>query len=890
MLKRWRRRVRALTERHAVEAEMDEEMRFHLEMEIEDRIREGMTPEEARRTALRDFGGVERFKDEVRDRAGIGLLEGFARDLRLSLRMLRRAPGFAAMAVLTLGIGIGAATAIFSVVDGVLLRALPYPEPDRIVQLWHIGEEGQRGAMSNPNYEDIARQSRSFAALAQYGKGGTFTVLGASEPVRARTMGVSRDFFRVLGVRPVLGRGFVAEEQQEGGSPAAVVSHAFWERYLGADPNFSERVLRIDGRPIPVVGVMPPGFSFPEGAELWFPSELNGREPSRTAHNWSVIGRLRDGVTPEQAGAEVSAIARALKAQYGSDTWMYDAALVPLHEQIVGKVRPVLLVLLGAAVFLLVIAAANVGNLLLARLTVRSHEIAVRFALGAGRGQVARQLLAESLTLSLAGGAVGVGLALLWVRLLRVLAPPNLPRIDSVRVDWRVLAFAVGVCVLIALALALAATFRGTRGDLRRALSEGQRTQAGGESGQRIRDGLVVVQVALTLVLLVGAGLLGRSLTRLLAVDAGYRTEGALVLDLALPYPQDEGDELRLIAFHHRLFSDLRRIPGVEQVGAINAFPLGGNYSSGRFLIQTHPDEVRDFEDFGRLMDDPSRSGDAGFRVANAGYFRAMGIPVIRGRLFDERDHPDAPHAAVISESLARTRWPGEDPIGKLIQFGNMDGDMRPLTIVGIVGDVRERGIDAEPQPVLYANLAQRVGSAGHVNIVLRTPADPAAAIEPARRVLREIDPEVPPRFRTLEEIFARSLAERRFSLLLLGAFAGTALLLAMIGIYGIISYLVAQRTREIGIRIAFGARVGDVLRLVVRRGVALTLAGIGVGLLAALGLTRLLASLLYGTSTTDPAAFGGVVLVLLIVAAGASYLPARRAARVDPIVAMRAE
>ncbi|MBV9773354.1 MAG: FtsX-like permease family protein, partial [Gemmatimonadetes bacterium] len=536
---------------------------------------------------------------------------------------------------------------------------------------------------------------------------------------------------------------------------------------------------------------------------------------------------------------------------------------------------------------LLVIACANVSNLLLARAAARRQEISVRLALGAGRVRLVQQFVAEALVLSLASAVVGLLLAWWGVSLLRALQPQGLPRLADVRVSGGVFAFALATAVLTAGALGALTALQAVRGDLRSALAQGQRTLSGG-SGRRVRDALVVMQVALTLVLLVGAGLLGHSFLRLLSVDTGYRTRGGVVLDLALDEADDPGAGARTSAFEEELMRRLRAIPGVAEVGGVNDFPLGGNYSNGTFLVLSRPDEVSSFEDFGRLAKEQTGNNGAEYRVASEGYFRAMGIPLLRGRGFGPGDGPDAPHVALVSRSLARMRWPGEDPIGKLVQFGNMDGDLHPFTIVGVVGDIREAAVDAEPHPTLYGFSRQRTRSLSHFHVVMQGPIAPAAMIAPARRILREMAPEVPPAFRTLDEVFAASLADRRFSLLLLATFGGVALLLAMLGIYGVVSYLVAQRTREIGIRMAFGARAGDVARLVVRHGAALAGAGIGVGLLAALAIERLVAGMLYGVSATDPAAFAGVALLLAAVALSASWIPARRATRVDPMVALR--
>ena len=817
-------------------------------------------------------------------------MDSFLRDLGLAVRRMARAPGFSIVAVSTLALGIGAATAIFSVVNGVLLRPLPYPEPERLMRVWQLGSDGGRMAVSAPNFEDLQAQSRSFRALAQYGRGGVASVVGGTEPTRALHSSVSRDFFAVLQVPPLLGRGFSPEEQREAGSRAVVVSHGFWQRQLGGDPGAVGRALTFQNGVYTIVGVMPAEFDFPAGTELWTPSELQPRLPSRTAHNWSVIGRLKDGVTTEQARADVSSVARRLKEQYGDDTWMADATVVPLHEEIVGRVRPALLILLGAAGLLLLIACANVTNLLLAQAASRQRELAVRLALGAGRRRLVQQFLTESLALALAGGALGVALAMWGVDLLLALEPGRLPRVSEIRVDWMVLAFALGVSIASAAVLGLIAALRASDADVRGSLADSQRTLSGGLSGRRVRGVLVASQIALTLVLLVGAGLLARSFLLLLAVDPGFRTSGAVTMSLSLSPVQNEADGARVSSFHSALIARLAAIPGVTHVGAVNDFPLSAGGSNGTFLILSRPDEVTTFDDYRRLGDVTERTGSAEYRTATSGYFRAMDIPLLMGRLFDERDAAGSQHVAVISESLARTRWPDEDPIGKLIQFGNMDGDLRPFTIIGIVGDVRDLGLESEPRPTFYGNAIQRVAASTRMTYVMQSAAAPAPLIASAQRIVRDMAPEVPPRFRTLDEIFAGSLASRTFSLTLLGVIGATALLLAVMGIYSVMAYAVVQRTPEIGIRMALGAQSADVVRMVVAGGAWLIVVGLAVGLIVALAATRLLASLLFGVTPLDVATFGAVSMVLAAAALLASYIPARRATRVDPLAALRSE
>lgn len=809
--------------------------------------------------------------------------------LRYALRKLGRAPGFTAVVVLTLGLGIGASTTLFSVVRGVLLRPLPYPEPDRIVRVFEVGEGGRRPSqMSDPNFLDLSEQNRSFEALAQF-QTGLASVAGGSEPARITVAQVSRGFFRVMGVQPYLGRTFDAAEQREAVAPVALVSYGYWQRYLEGDPDLSAHTLTYGDAVVSLIGVMPRGFEFPRGADLWIPREIEPMTPSRTALNKKVIGRLAAGVSLERARQDVSGIARRLEALFGDDTWMVDAELVPLHEELVGPTRPPLLLLLGASGLLLVIACANVVNLLLARAASRQREMAVRIALGAGRLRLIHQTLIDSLLLSLSGGALGVVVARWGVDLLVGLEAGKLPRLAEIRVDGAVLLFALSASISVAVVLALLAAWRARRVGARAALAAGRGQVGGGTT--RLRGALVVSQVALTLMLLVGTGLLVRSFQRLLRTEPGYRTEGALVLNCYLPYPDSDDEVDGQRQFHERLFSRLRALPGAAEVGGIDALPLASQGANGTFLLLDRPDEVTDWESFEAVSKLPGRHGHAEYRTATSRYFRAVQIPLLRGRLFDERDHPQAAPVAVVSESLAAAAWPSGEPIGKLVQFGNMDGDLRPFTVVGVVGDVRDASLDAEPRPTFYANARQRYRAlSGPFDVVVVTAGDPRASIAPLRRLVHDLDPRVAPSIRTLEGIFAASLAERRFQLLLLGLFGAMALLLAVVGIYGVISFHVAQRKQEIGVRMALGATGEKVARLVVRQGLALAALGVALGLAGAFAVTGLMRSLLYGVTATDPVTFLAVPLLLLAAAMLACFLPAHRASRVDPVIALRAE
>jgi putative ABC transport system permease protein len=814
-------------------------------------------------------------------------METLVRDLRYVGRSFARSPGFFILTTLTLALGIGATTAIFSVVNGVLLQPLPYPEPDRIVQLYQLTKTGEKNSITQPNFIDWHAQNRSFSALALSTPGNTETVNGLSEPVRARTSYVSKDFFSVFGTKPVVGRTFRDEESTTGDPTTAIISAAFWQKNFGADQSVIGKKISVGSSLLTIVGVMPASMNYPTGVEIWMPHEPDPTS-SRTSGGYRAHGRLKPGVTIEQARQDMSALSRRMKQQYGDETGMSDAETDDFHELLVGKIRPTLFVLLGASAFLLLIACANVVNLLVARMTIRRSEIGLRLALGASRGRVSQQFLVETSVLSLIGGVAGVALAAIGVRVLLAMQPTSIPRSGEVHVSIPVMLFALGLSVVTAVVMGLLTAWHGTRGDLRESLSASTRTQSGGASAVQIRRALVVSQMALTVVLLVGAGLLGRSFAQLLQVNPGYRTQHAVLLDAAIPYEGGDAGAQHRVAFYRDLISQLRAIPGVTKVGAVTGFPLVGGGNDGGYLIMSRPDEPLRPQDFPILWKDPKRSGHANYMVVDGDYFDAMNIPVINGRTFNSGDTPDAAHVGVISASFAKSKWPNESAIGKIIQYGNMDGDLRPFTVVGVVGDVRDQNLAADPTPTFYAYLPQRSRSGNSFHVVMQTAGDPTNVMTSARAIVRRLRPDIPPVVRTMETIVSTSVADRKFVLVLVGVFGAAALLLATLGVYSVVSYLVTQRRQEIGVRIALGAQRSDVLGLVLRQGALLAIIGIGVGTVGALALTRLLKELVFGVSTTDPIAFGGVMGLLIAVALIASWLPARRATRVDPMTALR--
>jgi putative ABC transport system permease protein len=838
--------------------------------------------------------------------------EQLSQDFRYGARILWKSPIFAFVSVLTLALGIGASTSIFSVVYGVLLRPLPYPQPEQIVSLWEVSPEGHRMRFADPNFEDVRTQARSLQGVAQMAAYEA-TVSTGGEPERVLVGVVSADFFSVMGVQPVKGRLFAAEEQRFGAAPVALVSHSYWQRHLHAAQDLGAVKLTVSARPAAVIGVLPPGFNFPDDSQVWMARETDAPLPSRSAHNWRVVARIKDGASLGQARADASAIGRRLGQQYRSDIDLADVAVQPLKETLTADFKPALLVLLGVSGLLLLVACANVMSLSLAQASARAGELAVRAALGASRWRLVRQFLAEALPLCLLGGGLGAISAYFGVRVLLAVAPGNIPRLDEVSVNLPVLWFTLGLSLAVAAGLGVLTALRATSGDVQETLAESGRRQGTAVRSQRAGRLIVAGQIAATFTLLIGAGLLGRSMLRVLSVHPGFETGHIAALDLSLP-DLERGMEARRAQFLDQLISRLQALPGVQAVGGTDALPLKSDTADGTFAIlnpqQLLPAQRELIERSAHIADanadpafmkqaieflnaifrDEAHTGHADYVVASEGYFQTLGIPLLDGRLFDDADGPDAPHAAVISESVARQEWPGQNPIGHTIEFGNMDGDLRLLTIVGVVGDVRTHDLEAAPRPTIYANYRQRPRTTSQFNIVLRTNSDPTAVFAAARRILGQLDPTIPVRFHTFDEIFSQSLSRRRFNLLLVGVFALAALVLAMAGVFGVLAYSVAQRTREIGVRLALGATGGKVLRMVLGQGLVTAAAGTALGLAGSFLLTRTLRSLLFQVSPNDPATVVGVALFLLLAAMAASYVPARRAARVDPMVALRFE
>jgi len=903
-------RFRDLFRTDHLNRDLDAELSSHLDMHMADNLRAGMSPAEAHRIAHLKLGGIQQTKESYRDTRGFPFLDSVAQDLRFAFRTLRKNSAFTCVAILTLALGIGANTAIFSVFYGVLLRPLPYPQPEQLVHLREMNAQGGQMNFSDPNFEDIRDQSRSLQGLAEY-NGYPQTVTVDQTTSRVTVSSATRDFFRVIGVRPSRGRGFLPEEQHFNAAASAIVSDSFWKQSLGSAIDFSSLHVRLGRQPLSIIGVMPPGFRFPENADIWIPREIYEHNPSRTAHNWQLIGRLADRVTIKQTRPELSAIAQRLKQQFGPDTAMTDVAIESLRSSMTGNVSLALAVLLIASTFFLLIACSNVINLMLAQAAVRERELSLRAALGAGSSRLVRQFLIEALLLSLLGGALGVFVAYWGLNSLLGIAPAGLPRLEDVSMNLPVLFFSLGVATLIAIGLGAVCAWRFASKKTADGLNEGSRLQGSTPRKQLLLRLMIAGQLVAAMVLLVGAGLMGRSLLRVLSVDPGFKTQNIATVELDLP---DEPDITHRVELLDQMFARFRTIPGVENVGGAGILPLlPGMSPDGTFAVvnpaqlspatqdlirrssqtrlETSPAILAELTTFfNNLFRDHDPRSEADFRIVSADFFQTLGIPSLRGRVLDDRDSLDAQHVAVISESLARQRWPNQDPIGQTIEFGNMDGDLRLLQIVGVVGDVRDQTLESTPRPIVYVSYRQRPRGAYTFNLILQTSGNPARVFSAAREIVRSLDPQLAPRFNTLSQIYADSLESRRFSLILVAIFSAAALLLAMAGTYGVNAYSVAQRTREIGVRTALGASAQQILNMVLKEGAATASVAIVAGLLASLALTRWIRSLLFEVSPLDPVTFAAVALLLLAVVLLACYLPARRAAKVDPMTALRYE
>ncbi len=812
-------------------------------------------------------------------------METLFKDLRHGIRSLLKHPGFTAIAVVTLALGIGANSAMFSVINAVLLRPLPYHEPERLVTIWE--ESPPRGLYEIPvsfaNLRDWVDQTRTFEQISAY----TFTNLnlsGSGEPARLGAVRSSANLFSLVGAVPLLGRSFLPEEDKEGANRVVILGHALWKSRFGSDSAIIGRSLTLDNQNYTVVGVMSSGFQFPVGfgylgkvlndpIDLYVPLAATAKESARGNYSFFAMGRLKPGITIDQARAEMTTIEGRLEQQYPDSNTGIGINLVPTQEQTVKEIRPALLVLLGAVAFLLLIACANIANLLLARGASRQKEIAIRSALGASRLRVLRLLLTESLMLSLAGGGLGLLLAVWGADALIGLAPDNIPRLNEVGVDARVFGFTLAVSVVTGIVFGLLPALHAAKPDLNEVLKEGLRGSMGTAAGKRTRSVLVVVEVALSLVLLIGAGLMIKSFFRLQQMNLGFNPDHVLAVNLSLPKPRYPEDRQQG-AFFQEALERLQSQPGIQSAGVTTGLPLTLSLSGSDFRIEGHPEP-----EAGKEMIIETRS-------VSPGYFGTLGISLIKGRDFSNRDKSDAPAVAIINDALARIYFHGEDPIGKRITF---DDGGSWMSIVGIIGDVKQLGLDSSAKPEVYFPYLQV--TAPDMSLVIRTSSNPLSLAAAVKSQIQMIDRDLPiDNAKTMQQLLAESSSGRRFNMLLLTVFAVVALVLAIVGIYGVLSYAVSQRTHEIGIRVAVGAQPRDVFRMVIGQGMMLAIIGIAFGLVGAFGLTRLMTTMLFGVEPTDPATFVSIAALLSGVALVACYIPGRKAMKVDPLVALRYE
>jgi putative ABC transport system permease protein len=878
-------RLLGLFRKQRQERELDEELRAHLEMLTEENLRKGMSPENARCAALRSFGGVERTKERYREQRGVPALESFFQDIRYGLRGLLRNPGFAAVAIVTLALGVGANSAIFTVVNAILLRPLPYRDPSRLVYISEFWpHETPVRTVPSPDFANWSEHDRLFDGLAAYGGGAEVNLTGQGEPERLLGARVTADFFTLLGVQPIVGRSFLHEEDQPGGRKVVLLSYELWQRRFGRDTRIIGSPLQLDGESYMVVGVTPAGFRFPDDdlrAQVFLPMLVAHVANWKSPDNFRLLrplARLRPDVTLEQARAELTSLVRAQAEQEPPQFKRMRAGMevrvTALFERLSAPVRPILLILLSAVALLLIMSCVNVAGMLLARGAARQRELVVRAALGAGKARIAAQLLTENLALVIAAAAVAFLLGFAGLRALQALAPPQIPHLDSAKLDLRVLLFTMLIAALTGILSGLAPAVVGSCVELNEALKGSGAGTGSVRSQHRIRSILVTTEVALALVLLVGSGLLTRSLIHLISVNPGFNTHSLLTLRLSLSeksYPKP----VQKNAFLSELQSRVRALPGVRSAGAGSGLPTLGWWSLGGTDIEGQPEMP-----LGLRPDIPHD-------VVSATYFQTLGMPLVAGRSFSEQDRPTTIQVAVVNRAFVQRYFPGQNPIGKHVRNGDRAGPWRE--IIGVVGDVRQLGPSQDESPEIYTPYQQ--DTTEEMNLVLRTTTDPLALVAGVKAAVQAMDPAQPVYdVATMDQRLAESLSPQRFNALLVGAFALAALALAGVGVYGVLAFSVARRTSEIGLRMALGARRAEVLTLVVGEGLRLCGLGIGLGLAVSVPLTRLLRSVLFGVSPADPPTLAAASAALVLVAVLACCIPARRAITIDPMSALRQE
>jgi predicted permease len=868
-----RARFRALFHRSTAESDLDDELRFHLDMETEHQMRMGLPEDEAKRRARVEFGGVERYRDESRDARGVGAVEDLTRDLRVALRSLKRAPGFALISIFTVALGVGTTTAVFSLIDGILLRPLPYPNAGALVLIYERSAKYPASHVSGANFGDIERQTNTLQSVSLFSDWQQ-TILGLDAPIRVDGAQVSPRFFDVVGVHPAQGRGFLPGEGRDGSMHNTVISDRFWRTMLGARPDWATMILHSDVGDSRVVGIMPPGFAYPAGVDLWT-AVIDGN-PSRTAHNWSVLGRLNDGRTVDDTRRELDLLFGQLKAQLGKDIDAEGVTIRTLRESLTRDVRTLMLVLAAAVVFVLLVACINLASANLARGESQQREIAVRASLGASRARLVRQLATEKVVLSVTGGVIGIALTWALVRSAVALGPGTLPQFATVQVDLRVMAFALSTAIATGLITGIVPAFTITS-NLRGVAASG-----GGGAGKHgsFRAPLVAIEIAFATMLLIGAGLFVRSFNTLMAEDPGFRVQRIVLANVALPsagYANPHGwfgDTLPIGRFYTGVLSRLRSAPGVDAVSIVNQVPLNGGAPGTGLMVDGGVEIV----------------ANADYFVVDSAYFAVMGIRLREGRGFTGADKSGAEQVVVINREAAERFWPGVSAIGHRIRAPGMDSHKDLwLTIVGVVDNVRENGLDRPMTTQMYVPYLQRPERLQSGTIVMQT-ARPAAAIATMRAVTKEAEPNAMVEVTSMQALLDQSVAGRRFSMTVLSAFSVLALILAAVGIYGVLAYAVVQRQREIGVRMALGATRAGVRGLILSDAMRAVVPGLAIGLVAAFFATRFVRAMLYGIAPVDPTTFIVTPLVILAVSLGASLWPASRAAHVDPMIAMRAE
>ncbi len=885
----------ALFSRRRLYSDLSAEMQEHLDEKINELVASGLSREEATRAARREFGNATLLEERSREVWQWPSLESLFADVRFALRMLRKSRGFTAVAILTLALGIGASTAVFSLVDAVLLKPLPFPHAERIVFPWRLPKRGLNlGFDTYPwgrvDFLFFSRESKAFEALGAF-LSDSFDLTGSGEPVRVDGLRASAGFFPALGVSPALGRTFTDQEDRPGNEHEVVLGDALWRQRFGADPRILGRAIDLNGAPYTVIGVMPRGFAFPRANEmpnvftfapqvqLWVPLALDRRSTSipNEPDELAILGRIKPGITLAQAQADMNIMGKELESNRRNGQGWFNSNVTPLTRQAAGDTRQPLLLILAAVGVVLLIACSNVASLLLTRSLNRKRELTVRAALGAGASRLVRQLLTESLVLASVGGLMGIFVAKAAIYIVKIFGPSSIPRLGEAGLDIRVLLFAFGVTLLTGVLFGMAPAIGATRENLVESLKDGGRRAGSNPAAQRTRNSLLVSQIALALVLVIATGLLTRTFYRLLSVDPGFHPAHALTFELTLPsskYP----DQAHIIPVYQQVLHRLQSLPGVQSAGLTEIVPLDGATESTAIRFSEHPPTS--------TLDIPM----ANYTMVSPGYFSAVGTPILRGRPFLDSDTANSMPVAIISAALAKKYWRGQDPIGKEIAPRSLAFPTE--TIVGIAADVKRLSLREAPPPEMYVPYTQKVWpSLLTMDVVLRTTQDPASVAAGARQAIHSVDPDLPiANVKTLNDLVDDSVAQPRFAMLLLGAFGGLALLLAMIGMYGVISYNVAQRTQEIGIRIALGAQRRNIFEMVLGHGLRLAVLGIAIGLAAAFAVTQVMTSFLYGIQATDPFTFTAVALLLVLVALFACYIPARRAMRVDPMVALRYE